>query len=54
LNYLPREDFKRAYSWFRSRLEEAVTAEDYSINSAKCQVYIKRNKYAKFHYAVIL
>ncbi len=21
---LPREDFKRAYSWFRSRLEEAV------------------------------
>jgi hypothetical protein len=26
---LPREDFKRAYSWFRSRLEEAVAAEDY-------------------------
>ncbi len=25
----PREDFKRAYSWFRSRLEEAVAAEDY-------------------------
>jgi hypothetical protein len=24
---LPRE--KRAYSWFRSRLEEAVAAEDY-------------------------
>jgi len=26
---LPREDFKRAYSWFRSRLKEAVAAEDY-------------------------
>jgi hypothetical protein len=26
---LPREDFKRAYRWFRSRLEEAVAAEDY-------------------------
>ncbi len=26
---LPREDFKRSYSWFRSRLEEAVAAEDY-------------------------
>jgi hypothetical protein len=26
---LPREDFKRAYSWFRSRLAEAVAAEDY-------------------------
>jgi hypothetical protein len=26
---LPREDLKRAYSWFRSRLEEAVAAEDY-------------------------
>ncbi len=26
---LPREDFKRAYSWFGSRLEEAVAAEDY-------------------------
>jgi hypothetical protein len=26
---LPREDFKRAYSWFKSRLEEAVAAEDY-------------------------
>jgi hypothetical protein len=25
---LPGEDFKRAYSWFRSRLEEAVAAED--------------------------
>jgi hypothetical protein len=29
LNNLPREDFKRAYSWFRSRLKEAVAAEDY-------------------------
>jgi hypothetical protein len=29
LNNLPREDFKRAYSWFRSRQEEAVAAEDY-------------------------
>jgi hypothetical protein len=26
---LPREDFKMTYSWFRSRLEEAVAAEDY-------------------------
>jgi hypothetical protein len=26
---LPREDFKRAYSWFWSRLEETVDAEDY-------------------------
>jgi hypothetical protein len=26
---LPREDFKRAYNWFRSRLEEDVAAEDY-------------------------
>jgi hypothetical protein len=26
---LPREDFKRAYSWFRSRLKKAVAAEDY-------------------------
>jgi hypothetical protein len=26
---LPREDFKRAYSWFRLRLEEAVAAEDF-------------------------
>jgi hypothetical protein len=26
---LPREDYKRAYSWFRSRLKEAVAAEDY-------------------------
>ncbi len=46
-----REDHKRACSWFRSRLKEAVTSEDYS---AKCQIYMKRNKYAKFHYAVIL
>jgi hypothetical protein len=26
---LPREDFKRAYSWFRSGLEEVIAAEDY-------------------------
>jgi hypothetical protein len=26
---LPRKDFKRAYSKFRSRLEEAVAAEVY-------------------------
>jgi hypothetical protein len=26
---LPRVDIKRAYSWFRSRLEEDVAAEDY-------------------------
>jgi hypothetical protein len=26
---LLRKDFKRAYSWFRSRMEEAVAAEDY-------------------------
>jgi hypothetical protein len=26
---LPREDFKRANSWFRLSLEEAVAAEDY-------------------------
>jgi hypothetical protein len=26
---LPKEDFKRAYSWFRSRLKEAIAAEDY-------------------------
>jgi hypothetical protein len=26
---LPREDFKRAYTWFRSRQEEAIAAEDY-------------------------
>jgi hypothetical protein len=25
---LPRKDLKRAYSWFRSRLEKAVAAED--------------------------
>jgi hypothetical protein len=29
---LPREAFKRAYSWFRSRLEESVAAEDYLFN----------------------
>jgi hypothetical protein len=29
---LPREDLKRPYSWFRSRLEEAVTAEEYLLN----------------------
>ncbi len=45
---LPREDFKRAYSWFRSRLEEAVAAEDDLFR------FMKMNKYVKFHYAVIL
>jgi hypothetical protein len=49
---LPREDFKRASAcsgrgWRRlSQLR--------MIYSAKCQVYMKKNKYAKFHYAVIL
>jgi hypothetical protein len=26
---LPKEDFKWAYSWFRSRLGKAVADEDY-------------------------
>ncbi len=51
------------FSWRRNITKSLISKESTTelhceelriICSAKCQVYMKRNKYAKFHYAVIL